>query len=906
MAAASTAVQSQPISQTVAGAINKASPETKTGLAPLLSTSFAYAAGIAFGRYVWNPATWWIAAWLGFVFFSLWGCARGGIRLARSLTLILFALSGALGFELASAPGWQSNNLFAALSDGREVTVTAHVIRAGIFQGGAVPRQSVDVESESVESGGSVYSLQFGIRLSVYAAPVEMSEEELPPHHVQNRDALGTPVASGPELSRFSYGERLRLRTHLRKPRNFMDAGAFDYREYLAQQNIFALGSVRADRLEMLPGLFGSRLGFWRSAIRGSLLKKIHELWQGRDGELMSAMLLGDRTGIDHDTSIEYQRTGAYHILVVAGLKVGIVAFALLWLFNFLRAPEWLATPLTILAAVIYAWITDANAPVVRATVMLTVYLIARALYRERSPLNAVGIAGLALLVWEPRALFDASFQMTFISILAIAGIALPIMERSSRPLRRALEQLDSTDYDFALSAKLVQLRLDVRMMKARLAAFLGMRAAEWAMVGGAKAALAIYDVLLISLVLQLGLALPMAFYFHRAVTLGLPANVVVVPLHALLLPAAALAVAASYVSIAFAQAMALAPAALLHATNLVVERLAHWRFAGTSIGDVRVATPMFLPELFAVGALIFALLVARRRAAMVVTSLVALLAAAVWIAWPPRPQLRTGVLEITALDVGQGDSLLVVSPEGRTLLVDAGGELGAPGGTRFDMGEEVVSPALWARGITHLDAVALTHAHADHIGGMRAVIENFHPRELWLGPEPDTAAMRALLREAATENVQVIRRELGEKIDFGGSEIDVLGPPADWEVNRDKAQNNDSLVMLAKFGATSSLLEGDAEKKVEHELAEEDPAADLLKVGHHGSASSTTPELLAAVHPKLAVISAGFRSPFHHPRPEVLKRLEDAGVRTFRTDTMGETTFYLDGKRAWEEDSAR
>jgi competence protein ComEC len=142
-----------------------------------------------------------------------------------------------------------------------------------------------------------------------------------------------------------------------------------------------------------------------------------------------------------------------------------------------------------------------------------------------------------------------------------------------------------------------------------------------------------------------------------------------------------------------------------------------------------------------------------------------------------------------------------------------------------------------------------------------------------------------------------VMRRAEGEAINFGEAEIRFLEPPRDASIMHGRASNNDSLVMKATFGATSALLEGDAEKKIERDLATQDVAADLLKVGHHGSATSTTPELLAAVHPRYAVISVGFRSPFQHPRPEVLERLEAARVLTYRTDTLGATSFFLDGK---------
>jgi competence protein ComEC len=311
---------------------------------------------------------------------------------------------------------------------------------------------------------------------------------------------------------------------------------------------------------------------------------------------------------------------------------------------------------------------------------------------------------------------------------------------------------------------------------------------------------------------------------------------------------------------------------------------------------------PLILIAAFAAIAVLLSGAIRSRWRVLQWAATVALFLAAILIATHPfAPNLNAKGLEVTVLDVGQGDSLFVVFPGGRTMLVDAGGALGSfhSGGMRsgLDIGEDVVSPYLWSRGLKQIEVVALTHAHQDHIGGLPAVLENFRVQELWVGRDIEIAIYQQVLAIARQRGVRVMHMKEGDSFARGIVSGNILWPEEVTE--HQTAQNDDSLVLRLTDGSQSMLLSGDIERPSERKILAENETVDanFLKVAHHGSKTSTIEPFLSKSHPSFAAISAGRDNSFGHPSPEVVERLEAAGVRVYRTDRDGAITATTDGQ---------
>lgn len=659
-----------------------------------------------------------------------------------------------------------------------------------------------------------------------------------------------TAFVAGEVPTAVAVGGRVVLRGVLRPPEPPRNPGEPDPRALAAERGV--VGELDRARLRAIaapdPRDPANALPLARAWAARTLRARIAE----PEASVLAGALLGERGTLPPDLRAAFQDTGTVHVLVTAGLHLGVIAAATLGLLRALRCGRATAALGTIPALWTYAAFSGGHLPSIRAAACASVLLLAHALGRPAFSWNVLGLAAIAVATLDPRSVFTLSFALSFSCVAAIALLA--------QPIARACER--------------------ARLPKP-LAHAVALTAAT-----------------------QLGTWPLSARAFLILAPFALLANAVVVPLIAVAMIAGALTLVATPVP-PLAELAAGTTATLLAGIVAAVRGVAALPAAHL------VATP---PSIAAITAYDVALVAAaalcaragrteerrRRRALRAGAVLLVGLACAVCLAPPPRVR----ELDVAAIDVGQADALLVQTPGGHAVLVDAGGRLerGTDGEASAEaIGTRIVLPFLLRRGVQRLDAIVLTHPHGDHVGGVPPVV-----RALAVGlvadsgqSYPGAAYARTLLAAREREvPVRVVRA--GETWRFGdGTELKFLAPEAPLLQSGRNDVNENSLVFMLTYGSFRMLFTGDAGAESEARMLASgaDLHADVLKVGHHGSAYGSTPGFVRAVAPRVAIVSDGRDNAYGHPAPETLATLRAAHATVYRTDEDGEIDVRSDGR---------
>ena len=701
-----------------------------------------------------------------------------------------------------------------------------------------------------------------------------------------------------------SYGQRVEVEARVRKIHGYRNPGSFDFSIWAARRDLYWNAIMHTGgRPRVLPGRCGSRfyaLIYW---LRIAALDRLDRLFRNDDASrgLMQGILIGDNTKIEKMWTDDFRRTGTYHALVISGLHVTVLAAVFLFLLRICFLPQLPALLVTSAATWLYAAVTGWGAPAVRAAAGLTLFLVARYFHRRGRVLNLLAAVAIVFLVADPGQLFEASFLLTFLAVAAIAAIATPLLDATSAPHARAIRDLNDSARDLHLEPRVAAFNVELRLLAETLSysTRIPQKHLQTAMALTLRIFYFCWEMAVISTVVQIGVALPMAVCFHRISFSGFSANILIVPLLAAVVPIGFLAVFTGWTLPAHLAAWLLTLARSVATWHAHLEP--NWRVPDP---------PLWLDIAFVSALLAFSVAMHRSRfwrwpAAAAVAALFSLL-----LIYPFAPQLAPGKLELTAIDVGQGDSLFLAFPDGHTMLVDGGGfpPMGRKRQPRLDTGEDVISPFLWSRSIRRIDIIVNTHAHEDHTQGLHAIIDNFHPRELWTGASPPSSVRDALFAHARSAGMLIRPMHAGDSFHFGQVRGVALAPVPGY-VPGDAPANNDSLVLRIEFGRRSLLLAGDMESPIEQALLDEGvlSRADILKVGHHGSRTSSTSPFLDALHPSFGVISDGVDNLFHHPHPQLLDRLAAHHTEVLRTDMLGLVTLRTDGQHitveTWRDD---
>jgi len=635
-----------------------------------------------------------------------------------------------------------------------------------------------------------------------------------------------------------TYGDKIRISEVLRLPKEATTEGLFDYKDYLEQQDVYAVivvkypQSILDIKLESKP--FETIL-----KMKHSIENYFYGDMENKDASLLLAILFGQQLRLDKTQKDKYIRCGIMHIFAVSGQQIGIAILIFFMTMRILQVKQNIASGLTIGFIILYAMLTGFNSSVMRASIVGICYMISFMIKREINSYNVLSFSAFILLLYDPRLLLNPGFQLSFVAVL---GILL---------LTRLLT--DSFRFKpFNVS----------NLLFATIAA----------------------QVFVLPLVV---------YYFNVMSIIGYLSNLLIAPFLFGIIYTAFFSLIFGFVIHPLGSIFNVFNSYLLYMIQASTDFFSSLPFAAINYPNLSFLA-MFA-YYFAVGLLLYKWnsekwSKVQKRARLVILALVLILILFInfWIAGSKG---LSGELKITFLDVGQGDCIYFEFPDGRNMIVDGGPP---------PAGKYIIDPFLKDKGVNSIDYMVLTHPDADHLSGLCDVIKNFNVESVIANGAIQTSdEYMDFLKYIKSKkiNFKIVRR--WDEIDnFNPAKIFILHPD---EENFDiYSSNSKSVVFKLIYKDFSILMCGDIESDVEYNILRErfDLKSDVIKIPHHGSSTSSTMKFLERVKPKIAIIEVGQGNRFGHPQKEVLERLEKTGAKIYRTDLNGTIELITDGHK--------
>ena len=723
-------------------------------------------------------------------------------------------------------------------------------------------------------------------------------------------------------------GARITVRTRLDRTEQYRNPGVSTLTDYLDTRDLDAIATLRGPESIVRATSSARSIPAFVYRWRSFLQREIDSHFSNETAGVLAAALLGNRYNLSTESVERFREGGTFHILVISGAHITFLGAVILLIARRLTTRRWLQLVASACIVWLYTLAVGADASVVRAALMFNFVALGLMIFRKSSPLNSLSAAALLLLVLSPKELFDPALQLTFLSVLAIVVIAMPILQNlaligawrptrsrpyppeCSRALRTFAEALYWSENDWQREQK--KLNHTYRPFKTRVAHWLERRHLQ-------QLLRYLFTSVVVSVAVQLMLLPLQIVYFHRLSPSALILNVVVGVLLTVLAAVALVAVLVAQIAVSVATPLIVLANTIdwlmVHSVDPFSGfKVASWRLPEYA-GMWRVTYVLYYVPLIGLSIALAGWQPSnrgreqgrdrgrgRRQGQVVALMGFQIVMFLLLVFHPFSAQYQKGTLRIDFLDVGQGDSALVTLPNGATLLIDGGGQPqflnNAATPRQRSIGQIVVCEYLWYRGLDSVDYVLATHADADHIDGLNDVVTNFKVRSALVARTPSNDAEYQKFAQTLTQTstpVQVV--QAGDVLRFGDVEAEVLWPPAMTTVDA-PSRNNDSVVFKIRYGERTFLLTGDIEKSAETFLSSADMVrADVVKVPHHGSRTSSSEQFVSAVKPRLAVISVGQRSMFGHPHPEVVERWRANGAEVLTTGNVGTVSVITDGR---------